>query len=201
MTFPEIFPANRSSVGPAVSISGFAGYNSGDRIKNGNGTFQWRDDFTKVAGSHTWKFGAQITRGRKNENTNVRDEGSVTFRDFATALGTVPLDGSGKATLATSALTVGVHAITAAYGGTSTIAGSTSAPLQESITSAGGCAVGASDMLCVQPGGRFEVRVVWTNQYDNNATGVGTAFALTSESGFFTFFSPLRRRISLANQR
>ena len=85
LTFPEIFPANRSNVGPAVSISGFAGYNSGDRIKNGNGTFQWRDDFTKVAGSHTLKFGAQITRGRKNENTNVRDEGSVTFNTSALA--------------------------------------------------------------------------------------------------------------------
>ena len=83
LTFPEIFPANRSAVGPAVSISGFAGYNSGDRIKNGNGTFQWRDDFTKVAGAHTLKFGAQITRGRKNENTNVRDEGSVTFNTSA----------------------------------------------------------------------------------------------------------------------
>ncbi len=85
LTFPEIFPANRSNVGPAVSISGFAGYNSGDRIKNGNGTFQWRDDFTKVAGSHTLKFGTQITRGRKNENTNVRDEGSVTFNTSALA--------------------------------------------------------------------------------------------------------------------
>jgi Carboxypeptidase regulatory-like domain/TonB-dependent Receptor Plug Domain len=83
LTFPEIFPANRSAVAPAVSISGFSGYNSGDRIKNGNGTFQWRDDFTKVAGPHTLKFGAQITRGRKNENTNVRDEGSVTFNTSA----------------------------------------------------------------------------------------------------------------------
>ena len=83
LTFPEIFPANRTNVGPAVSIAGFAGYNSGDRIKNGNGTFQLRDDFTKVAGSHTLKFGAQITRARKNENTNVRDEGSVTFNTSA----------------------------------------------------------------------------------------------------------------------
>lgn len=83
LTFPEIFPANRSNVGPAVSIAGFAGYNSGDRIKNGNGTFTWRDDFSKVFGSHTLKFGTQITRARKNENTNVRDEGSVTFTTSA----------------------------------------------------------------------------------------------------------------------
>jgi hypothetical protein len=47
LTYPEIFPANRTSVGPAVTIAGFTSYTSGDRIKNGNGTFTWRDDFTK----------------------------------------------------------------------------------------------------------------------------------------------------------
>ena len=83
LTFPEIYPANRSNVAPQVSIAGFAGYNSGDRIKNGNGTFTWRDDFSRVLGSHTLKAGAQITRARKNENTNVRDEGSVTFNTSA----------------------------------------------------------------------------------------------------------------------
>jgi len=83
LTFQEIYPANRSNVAPQVNIAGFSGYNAGDRIKNGNGTFQFRDDFTKVLGSHTLKFGAQITRARKNENTNVRDEGVVTFNTSA----------------------------------------------------------------------------------------------------------------------
>jgi hypothetical protein len=85
LTYPEIYPANRTSVGPQVNIAGFAGYSAGDRIKNGNGTFTWRDDFTKVAGAHAWKFGAQITRARKNENTNVRNEGVVTFNTSAAA--------------------------------------------------------------------------------------------------------------------
>ena len=66
-----------------MNLSGFAGYNSGDRITTANGNFQWRDDFTKVLGSHTLKFGAQITRSRKNEDTNVRDEGNVTFNTSA----------------------------------------------------------------------------------------------------------------------
>ncbi len=83
LTFPEIYPANRSDVGPQINVSGFAGYNAGDRLKNGNGTFTWRDDFSKVIGSHTLKFGTQITRARKNENTNVRDEGVVTFNTSA----------------------------------------------------------------------------------------------------------------------
>ena len=36
-----------------------------------------------MLGAHTLKFGAQITRARKNENTNVRDEGVVTFNTSA----------------------------------------------------------------------------------------------------------------------
>jgi hypothetical protein len=83
LTFPEIFRANRSAAAPAVNIGGFTGYNANDRIKNGNGTLQVRDDFTKIIGAHTLKAGAQITRARKNENTNVRDEGSVTFNTSA----------------------------------------------------------------------------------------------------------------------
>jgi hypothetical protein len=66
-----------------VSIAGYAGYNAGDRLKHGNGNFQWRDDFTKVSGAHTLKFGALVARVRQNENTNVRDEGSVTFNTSA----------------------------------------------------------------------------------------------------------------------
>ncbi|HYZ85586.1 MAG TPA: carboxypeptidase regulatory-like domain-containing protein, partial [Bryobacteraceae bacterium] len=41
------------------------------------------DDFTKILGAHTLKAGTQITRARKNENTNVRDEGTVTFNASA----------------------------------------------------------------------------------------------------------------------
>ena len=83
LSYPEIFPANRSNVGPEVRIAGFTTYNSGDRIRNGNGTVQLRDDFSWVFGAHTLKFGAQITRARKNENTNQRDEGSVNFATSA----------------------------------------------------------------------------------------------------------------------
>src|SRR5262249_25229602 len=83
LTYPEVYPANRSEVGPAVAIAGMAGYNAGDRLQHGNGNFQFRDDFTKVAGAHTLKFGALVARVRQNEDTNVRDEGSVTFNTSA----------------------------------------------------------------------------------------------------------------------
>src|SRR5262249_57426451 len=43
--------------------------------------------------------------------------GSVTFKDGVTTLSTVPLDGTGHASLMTSALSAGGHSLTAAYGG------------------------------------------------------------------------------------
>ncbi len=79
VTFPEIFPANRFGVVPDLSISGFSGYNAGDRIKKNNSIFQWRDDFSKVAGTHSMKMGVQITRSRTDENIRFSDEGAVTF--------------------------------------------------------------------------------------------------------------------------
>jgi len=83
LTFPEIFPVNQYQVGPNVAIAGFTGYTVGDRIRNANTTFQWRNDFSKVAGSHTLKFGAQIFRSRKDQNSIVIDNGSVTFNTTA----------------------------------------------------------------------------------------------------------------------
>ncbi|WP_422923925.1 DUF4082 domain-containing protein [Singulisphaera sp. PoT] len=52
--------------------------------------------------------------------------GSVTFLDGGAPLGTVAIDGSGTATLVTSALSIGSHQITAAFAGDSTFTGSTS---------------------------------------------------------------------------
>ena len=84
LNYPEIFPNNQYQVGPSVSISGFTGYNPGDRIKNAMATFQWRDDFSKVVGAHSLKFGTQITRSRKDQNNSGANEnGSVTFNTSA----------------------------------------------------------------------------------------------------------------------
>ena len=85
LNYPEIFPANNYQVGPTVNIAGFTGYNVGDRIRNLNTTFQLRDDFSKVAGSHTLKFGVQYTRSRKDQNNSgANDNGTVTFNTSAT---------------------------------------------------------------------------------------------------------------------
>ncbi len=60
-------------------------------------------------------------------------DGTVTFKDGATSLGTGALDGAGVATLTTSALAPGNHSVTAAYGGNTNFSASTSAPLTQSV--------------------------------------------------------------------
>jgi hypothetical protein len=83
LSYPEIFPSNRFASGPDVTLSGFTSYNAGDYIKNRNLTYQWRDDFTKVASEHAFKFGAQITYSEKDQNTRPRQNGVVTFATSA----------------------------------------------------------------------------------------------------------------------
>src|SRR5438876_11721046 len=62
--------------------------------------------------------------------------GTVTFYDGATALGTGSLNSFGQATLSTSALAAGSHAITASYGGNGNFTGSTSAVLTQTVNKA-----------------------------------------------------------------
>jgi sugar lactone lactonase YvrE len=60
--------------------------------------------------------------------------GSVTFTDGTVTLGTsVPVNSSGVATFKTSALSVGVHQITASYGGDKTHSDSTSTTLNQTV--------------------------------------------------------------------
>jgi len=59
--------------------------------------------------------------------------GTVTFYDSAAALGTGTVDASGVATLTTSALVGGSHAITATYGGDANHAGGSSAALTQIV--------------------------------------------------------------------
>ncbi|MDR3378538.1 MAG: Ig-like domain repeat protein, partial [Verrucomicrobiae bacterium] len=56
--------------------------------------------------------------------------GTVTFKDGAGILGTVALNGSGQATLVTSALAVGTHAVTAIYSGNSSYSSGSSSLAQ-----------------------------------------------------------------------
>ena len=59
--------------------------------------------------------------------------GTVTFSDGNAVLGTAAVNASGQATLAATALTVGLHPITAQFGGSTNYAVSTSSPLSETV--------------------------------------------------------------------
>lgn len=60
--------------------------------------------------------------------------GIVTFFDGATSIGSSALNGSGIATITTSALTPGLHTITATYSGDMTFNTSTSSPLTQNVS-------------------------------------------------------------------
>lgn len=83
LTYPEIYGSNRFGTGPDVTLTGFTGYNAGDYIRNRNLTYQFRDDLSKVAGSHSLKFGGQVTYSQKDQNTRPRENGVVTFATSA----------------------------------------------------------------------------------------------------------------------
>jgi hypothetical protein len=65
--------------------------------------------------------------------TGATPTGTVQFFDGANLLGTGAVNGAGIATLATSALSVGAHSITAVYGGDGGNVGSTSQILQQLV--------------------------------------------------------------------
>ncbi|HEX3085245.1 MAG TPA: Ig-like domain repeat protein, partial [Pyrinomonadaceae bacterium] len=64
-------------------------------------------------------YGQTVTFTATVSSSAGTPTGTVTFKDGATILGTGTLNGSGQATLTTSSLSTGTHAITAVYEGTS----------------------------------------------------------------------------------
>jgi hypothetical protein len=68
-----------------------------------------------------------------SSTTTGTPTGTVTFLDGATTIGSSALNGSGVATLSTSALSMGTHSITAAYGGDTNFNVSTSPVLNQVV--------------------------------------------------------------------
>jgi Bacterial Ig-like domain (group 3) len=79
----------------------------------------------------TVTFTATVTSG-----SSPVTEGTITFKDGVTTLGTGTPNGSGMATLATSALSAGSHPITAVYTDSSSFAGSTSSAVSQTVNKA-----------------------------------------------------------------
>ena len=106
--------------------------------------------------------------------------GNVAFKDGGATLGSVPVAG-GQAVLSTSALTNGLHSITAEYSGDATFGASTSNSVSQSVASppSGILAAAVSES---------EVHVTWNalagvDHYDVYRSSAGGAFTFAGTSG------------------
>src|SRR6202020_58956 len=93
---------------------------------------------TLTAAPTSAAIGAAVTFTAKVAETagTAIPTGSVTFSNGATTLGSGTLNSSGTATLTTSSLAVGIHSVTAAYGGNSANSPSTSSAVSFTIKAA-----------------------------------------------------------------
>jgi hypothetical protein len=104
------------------------------------GAFEWHltlpaTTTTLTSSTNPASFGTGVTFTATVTSTNGVPTGTVSFLDGVALIGSNSLNGAGVATFTTSVLSVGSHAITAAYGGNVTNSASTSAVLTQSITS------------------------------------------------------------------
>jgi Bacterial Ig-like domain (group 3)/Autotransporter beta-domain len=91
---------------------------------------------TIVSSVNPSTFGQPVIFTATVNGSGGNPTGPVTFKDGANVIGTGTLNGNGQATLATSSLSAGNHAITAVYGGDSTFSGSTSPVLSQVVNMA-----------------------------------------------------------------
>jgi hypothetical protein len=125
-------------------------------------------------------FGQPVTFSSSVSAVFGTPTGSVTFKDGATTLATVGLDGSARAQYTTSSLSAGSHAITAVYSGDSTHGVSTSGVVNQVVNPATaacgslGTAVdspagnGAFSVAVGDFNGDSKADVVVTNRSDND---------------------------------
>ncbi|HEY5170774.1 MAG TPA: Ig-like domain repeat protein [Acidimicrobiia bacterium] len=128
-------------------------------------TSSWLSSSAKPAVS-----GQRVTLTAIVAASGATPSGTVVFKDGGTTLGSGTLDGSGTATLTTSALAVGSHAITAGYGGAVGFRASTSAALAEVVGRAATVtSIGSSGSPSV-----FGRPVTFTASVSATAPGAGT---------------------------
>jgi len=114
-TFPDVFDAEKITVTDIVSVTTITPTTTTLSSSANPASYRQNVVFTATVSS---VLGAPA--------------GNVSFYDGGTFLGTVALSG-GTASLATTKLAVGTHAITAFYAGTTNVLSSTSAVLSESV--------------------------------------------------------------------
>ncbi|MDB4938657.1 MAG: hypothetical protein JWP87_5629, partial [Labilithrix sp.] len=126
---------------------------------------------TVASSSNPSVFGQSVTvTASVASASGTPTTGSVTFKDGATVLGTVNVDGAGQASVSTAALGVGAHSITATYGGALSYAASTSAALTQTVSKATTTAALSSSVNPTITGGS----TTFTATVSVSAPGAGT---------------------------
>ena len=126
----------------AVIALGFASF-SRAAVKSPQGIVAVPTITTVVSSKNPSTFGEPVTftatvvtnpgTGTTNAPSAAPVGGSVTFKDGATPLGTVPINAGGVAAVTTSSLATGPHNITAQYGGAPGFVASTSTVLVQTV--------------------------------------------------------------------
>ena len=86
LNFTEIFPENRLNKIPEFSVQGYSTL-SGNGLPYVIDARNWeiRDNVTWVHDAHAFKLGMLYANSNKNENTRVRDGGTITYSTGSTA--------------------------------------------------------------------------------------------------------------------
>ncbi len=84
INIPEVLPGNLFNAPPDVTIAGYSNIGIGAPNPNFNNLFEWKDDFTHVAGNHTLQAGVDIMRMQKFDYGNVNTQGAFTFNGNST---------------------------------------------------------------------------------------------------------------------
>jgi YVTN family beta-propeller protein len=130
-------------------------------------------------------FTATIT-----SSTSGMPTGTVNFLDGTTVLGTGTLNGSGVATLTTSTLAVGTHSITAAFGGDSNFAASTSTVLSQVVLAPSFALSGSPSSSTVSAGNPASYQIMVTGK-NNFSSAVALSCSAGLPTGASCAFSPV----------
>ncbi len=94
LTYPTIY--NASNAIPSLNVAPFTNLTSTPlNFNNFNRIFDWKDDFSKIMGSHNLKAGILIMRSRKNQDNVPAINGTFVFNTTARPLG--PTNTTGNA--------------------------------------------------------------------------------------------------------
>jgi len=94
LTYPTIY--NASNAIPTLQVAGFTNLTSTPlNFDNFNRIFDWKDDFSKIMGSHNLKAGILIMRSRKNQDNVPAINGTFVFNTTSRPAG--PTNTTGNA--------------------------------------------------------------------------------------------------------